>query len=101
MGKWRTAFSLTLIVMLLFTSEVTQAKKGSRLSNAQVKQLIIDESIDSYPGRCACPFNAARNGSRCGGRSAWSKQGGYAPLCYAREVTQEMVEAWRQGHPEN
>jgi hypothetical protein len=32
-----------------------------------------------------------RNGRSCGGRSAWSRQGGYAPICYEREVTQEMV----------
>lgn len=26
---------------------------------------------ESYPGNCACPYNHARNGSRCGGRSAY------------------------------
>jgi len=32
-----------------------------------------------------------RNGRSCGGRSAWSRQGGHAPICYEREVTLEMV----------
>ena len=62
----------------------------------QVKQQIIEASIASYPGVCACPFNRARNGSACGRRSAWSKAGGYAPVCYKKEVTQEMIKRWRQ-----
>lgn len=70
--------------------------KGPTLSDAQVKQAIIEESIAEYPGTCACPFNRARNGSSCGRRSAWSKAGGYAPICYANEVTKEMINAWRE-----
>ncbi len=69
--------------------------KEQALSDAQVKQAIIEESIAEYPGTCACPFNRARNGSSCGRRSAWSKAGGYAPICYASEVTKEMIKAWR------
>ena len=53
-------------------------------------------AVIDYPGTCACPFNTARNGSSCGGRSAWSKAGGYSPICYKKEVTKEMVKAWRQ-----
>ena len=72
--------------------------KASQLSDKQVKQHIIEESIASYPGACACPFNKARNGSRCGGRSAWSKPGGYAPICYPNEVTPEMIAQWREAN---
>ncbi|WJV56005.1 hypothetical protein PCO85_05555 [Prodigiosinella aquatilis] len=74
--------------------------KGT-VSDAQVKQAIIDESILAYPGTCACPFNSARNGSSCGGRSAWSRAGGYSPICYKKEVTKEMVKQWRDSHPNN
>ena len=70
--------------------------KGPTLSDTQVKQAIIEESIAEYPGTCACPFNRARNGSSCGRRSAWSKAGGYAPICYANEVTKAMIKAWRE-----
>jgi len=66
------------------------------ISDAQIKQRIIEESIAAYPGPCACPFNQARNGSSCGKRSAWSKAGGYDPICYASEVTPEMIKAWRR-----
>ncbi|MGP6486798.1 hypothetical protein [Duffyella gerundensis] len=73
------------------------AKKNA-LSDDEVKQQIIDDSIADYPGTCACPFNSARNGSSCGRRSAWSKAGGYAPICYKKEVTKQMVTEWRQNN---
>jgi len=72
--------------------------KTSKQSDDQIRQLIIEDSIASYPGVCACPFNAARNGSSCGRRSAWSKQGGYAPVCYKKEISKEMVDDWRNSH---
>ena len=50
-------------------------------SDADIKKAIIAESIAAYPGPCPCPYNIARNGSSCGKRSAYSRPGGYAPLC--------------------
>lgn len=35
-----------------------------------------------YYGTCDCPYDRARNGSRCGGRSAYSRPGGRSPVCY-------------------
>ncbi|NJO35635.1 MAG: hypothetical protein HC869_23735 [Rhodospirillales bacterium] len=65
-------------------------------SDDEVKQLIIQESIASYPGNCPCPYNRAANGSKCGKRSAWSKPGGYSPICYPEEVTPQMIDQWRR-----
>jgi hypothetical protein len=79
------------------------ADKGAlkkRLSDDQVKKLLIDESIAAYDGNCPCPYSRARNGSRCGRRSAHSREGGAAPLCFAADVSAEMVEAYRQQHAE-
>jgi hypothetical protein len=67
-------------------------------NDAEVKQLIIQESIASYPGNCPCPYNRAANGSKCGKRSAWSKAGGYSPICYEEEVTPQMIDEWRRQH---
>jgi len=60
------------------------------LSDLEIKKILIQESIESYPGNCPCPYNSASNGYRCGKRSAWSRAGGYSPLCYERDVTQNM-----------
>ncbi|MCJ8323301.1 MAG: SH3 domain-containing protein [Rhizobiales bacterium] len=36
----------------------------------------------AYYGTCDCPYDRASNGSRCGGRSAYSRPGGRSPICY-------------------
>ena len=74
--------------------------KEKPLSDAQIKQLLIDESIAAYSGNCPCPYNTARNGSRCGRRSAYSREGGEAPLCYPKDVSAEMVQSYRDQHPQ-
>lgn len=65
------------------------------VSDAAIVQRIIAQSIASYPGSCPCPYNTDRGGRRCGKRSAYSKPGGYAPICFAGDVTQAMIEAFR------
>lgn len=96
--------STLLLVLLsgasLFTADFAFAK-SNRISDSQVKEEIIAESIADYPGTCACPFNRARNGSSCGKRSAWSKAGGYAPICYKDEVTPDMIKEWRDANSAN
>lgn len=63
-----------IALMALFFVNISAAKT-SLLNDEQVKKAIIQASISNYPGNCPCPYNSARNGSRCGGRSAWSRAG--------------------------
>lgn len=70
--------------------------KPTTLSDAEIAKRIIAESIDSYPGQCACPFNTTRNGSSCGRRSAYSKPGGYSPVCYREDVTADDIADYRK-----
>ena len=65
------------------------------LSDGAVRKAIIQNSINSYPGNCPCPYNSASNGSRCGKRSAWSRPGGYAPLCYPKDVSDTQVKQYK------
>jgi len=71
---------------------------ASAQSDAQVKQQIIRQSIAAYPGPCPCPYSVMRNGRSCGGRSAYSRPGGYAPICYPADVSQDDVQRWRASH---
>lgn len=66
--------------------------------DAQIREILVEQSIRSYSGNCPCPYNSASNGSRCGGRSAYSRPGGASPLCYAEDVTAEMVRRYRRSH---
>jgi hypothetical protein len=71
------------------------ASRPTTKSDAQIKQELIRLSIASYSGSCPCPYNTDRAGRSCGARSAYSRPGGSAPLCYDRDVTQRMVEEYR------
>lgn len=90
-----------IVALFLFAAAITysdgaQKSKPRTVTDAQIKKAIIQESIQNYPGNCPCPYNTASNGSRCGKRSAWSRAGGYAPLCYDTDVTKDMVREWRE-----
>lgn len=75
-------------------SERTTRKANARRAEAAPRprygggsvQQAIRASIAAYPGNCPCPYSYDRAGRRCGGRSAWSRRGGYAPLCYPSDV---------------
>jgi hypothetical protein len=81
-------------------AEALQAATRKRLSDAQIKQILIDESVAAYSGNCPCPYSTMANGRQCGRRSAYSRPGGEAPLCYAKDVTAEMVLAYREANDE-
>ena len=89
----RAALTALLILDLSALAGVASAKP--RLSDQAIKRRIIAESVASYSGSCPCPYNTARNGSSCGRRSAYSRPGGYAPICYASDVSKSDVEAYR------
>jgi hypothetical protein len=63
-----------------------------------MRKFLVRQSIASYPGQCPCPYSTMRNGYSCGGRSAYSRPGGYAPLCYPRDVSPAYVAASRRAH---
>lgn len=92
---------LLAVLATLFESLPTGAQRDAQrkpLTDEEVKQAVIRESLAQYPGPCPCPYNIARNGSRCGMRSAYSRPGGEEPICYERNVTSWMVAAWRRRH---
>jgi hypothetical protein len=66
------------------------------LSDAEIRKELVRRSIALYPGWCPCPYNVDHGGRRCGGRSAYSRPGGRSPICYDGDVTQDMVERFRE-----
>lgn len=92
--KSRT-YAVGLFAGLCFAVNFTAAESRPT-SDAEIKQAIIQDSIANYPGPCACPYNVDRRGHSCGRRSAYSKPGGYAPICYEQDVTPEMVRRYRR-----
>ena len=83
-----------LLTFLLFSSSVL----AGEITNEQIIQNIIQDSIASYPGNCPCPYNITAGGNKCGKRSAYSKPGGYAPICYPENVTPAMISSYKHKH---
>lgn len=86
------------ICVVLLAAFVARPAWSETLTDEQVRERMIAESIASYPGDCPCPYNLARNGSRCGGRSAWSKAGRHEPLCFPDDIGDEEVRSYRERH---
>ena len=84
------------LIALLSLAFISPFAIAQSMSDQEVRKQMIRESISSYSGSCPCPYNITRNGSRCGGRSAYSKPGGAEPLCYERDISDEMVKAFRE-----
>ena len=61
-----------------------------------IKEQMIKESVDRYPGSCPCPYFSDRAGRSCGKRSAWSRPGGHSPLCYPNDISADMVREFCQ-----
>jgi hypothetical protein len=88
--------ALTALLVLDLSAMAGAATAKPQLSDQAIKRRIIAKSIASYSGRCPCPYNTARNGSSCGRRSAYSRAGGYAPLCYVSDVSNSDVAVYRR-----
>lgn len=91
---------LVVVALCITTTPVLFSEKAiaASLTDAQIKRTLIAQSIASYPGNCPCPYNFARNGSRCGLRSAYSRPGGFSPICFEGDVSAAMIEQYRQVH---
>jgi hypothetical protein len=85
-------FSALVLALGLAWAQPTTPRK----TDAEIKQEIIADSIAHYRGNCPCPYNTDRAGRRCGARSAYSRPGGASPICYEKDVTQQMVDEYRR-----
>jgi hypothetical protein len=103
-------FAATCLVWLLASSvvladgvrRVAREEGGSTreevLTDAAIIALIIAGSIALYKARgrpCACPSDTMKNGRACGNVSAYVRPGGAKPLCFAGDVTADMIKAYR------
>ena len=60
-----------------------------------IQNIIIKNSINNYPGFCVCPYSLNADGSYCGQKCAYYNSPN-KPLCYPKDVTYEMVDAYRR-----
>ncbi|MFL2663144.1 MAG: thermonuclease family protein [Alphaproteobacteria bacterium] len=75
--NFKALFCILLSIIIFFYCNKTYSKTPEQM---------IQESIAQYPGKCPCPYSIMSNGKKCGKRSAYSKPGGYEPLCYISDI---------------
>ncbi len=84
----------TFVFLLVSFTTFIYADKAI-LSDSEIRKILIQQSVSKYPGNCPCPYFRVSNGSRCGKRSAWSRPGGYSPLCFKSDISEKMVNKYR------
>lgn len=87
---------MLLGAVLLRVGGAEAAPSKAKPSDAQVRKILIDESRAGYSGNCPCPYDRDSRGRSCGRRSAYSRAGGEEVLCFDRDVTKEMIDAYRK-----
>jgi hypothetical protein len=85
--------ALAIALLLIIASGASWG--AQQMTDAQIRERLIQASIASYTGNCPCPYYMRRNGRRCGANSAYSKPGGAVLLCFPKDVPQVMVDAFR------
>jgi hypothetical protein len=89
---------MRFLALLALVPAVALAQSGG-LTDQQIAAKIVQESRQAYYATghpCACPDDLARNGSRCGGRSAYSRPGGASPKCYVTDIIPAEIESYRK-----
>ena len=86
---------LVIAAIMAMSFVHAQDQEQSR-TDEEIKRILVGQSIARYSGSCPCPYNTDRAGRRCGARSAYSRPGGASPLCYTTDVTDAMVQAYRE-----
>ena len=95
-GRSLLLMSRAALNILLLTAFLCSGAASAELSDSEIRDVLIQRSIAEYPDKCPCPYNLDARGRRCGARSAYTKPGGAAPLCYPSDVTDEMVGRYRK-----
>jgi hypothetical protein len=72
---------------------------AANMSDEQVKQAIVDQSISQQKEPCPCPYSKHPDGRQCGKRSAYHKLKEDRPICYTINVTSQQVDDYRAKHP--
>lgn len=90
------AFSI-LVLVGSFVLDIS-AQANGMVSDASIRQQMIDASLASYSGNCPCPYNRMSNGRRCGKTSAYIRPRGASPLCYPEDISDSEVQQFKASH---
>lgn len=73
----------------------SEQQAGQAPSDQAIIRILRKRSLAGYTGTCPCPEYTDRAGRRCGAHSAYAKHGTVL-FCYDRDVTPDMIAAYRK-----
>ena len=83
-----------VLLAVMFIAVPAYAAEPPEDPHAKTKREMIKKSIEAYKGSCPCPYSQNKDGLYCRGASAYSKPWSpNPPMCYFRDINDEMVEA--------
>src|SRR5262249_40048851 len=94
----RPMMKRALALAIAVTASTSAFAHRASLTDQQIAEIMVHGSRQAYysTGRpCACPDDLARNGSRCGLRSTYSRPGGASPKCFPSDVAATDIAAFR------
>ncbi|MBS0288381.1 MAG: hypothetical protein JSR17_13875 [Proteobacteria bacterium] len=68
------------------------------MGNDEVMFRVMDNSINAYHGKCACPYSRNSDGFECGVEAAYYKPGGFRIYCYPEDVRGQLDIFYRKTH---
>ncbi len=89
------AVALAVILCSACPLPATAQQSDTEIAHAIIRECAAIYHATGHP--CACPEDRARNGSRCGKRSAYSKPGGASPRCYVSDLSAQEIADYRAG----
>ena len=86
---------MAILIALVMTFSNQVLADRFLMTDEEIIQTIIYQSIASYPGTSVPPYYRFNNGSRCGNQGAYSKISGCYTICLKRDVTREIIDKFR------
>ena len=105
-GAWHSLYADAL----LSPGDFDQPAITEEPTDAEIRDLLVKESIARHTGPCACPYHRKWNERlfwfptkfrrrptvRCGDYSEYVRPGGPTVLCFGSDVPADLVEAYRE-----
>jgi len=87
----------TILVVIILVTNIAYGRDAepTGLTDDQIRQRLITDSMNEHRGPCPCPYSKTRAGGLCGDRSAYSRPGGATPLCHPEDISPEIVNGYR------
>lgn len=83
-------------ILLAFSMAPPGLAETPKLTDDEIKKILIDKSVADYDGPCPCPESLDANNHKCGERSARTRPGGMTILCSDSDVTAAMIYDYRK-----